>query len=277
MAPPRTRARRLALAVGAALFGLAVAAAPAGASAISPEPAHSPNAEDITTLYWIGLIAAAVLIVAINGSLVYVLRRYRSERGAEPRRLLGGRGIQLRAGGAIAALMTALFVLSVIFTSSATEKAPTLADGLTGEQGKPEVVRIEATGQQWLWRYQYPNGAFSYYRLVVPVDTLVELDLDSTDVVHSWYVPQLGGKYDAVPGRINHAWFRADETGEYEGQSTVFSGSAYAAMRTAVRVVTPSEYLSFIEQQKQDIDEAQQQAEQQLLERSGAAGEEGAA
>ena len=62
-------------------------------------------------------------------------------------------------------------------------------------------LQIKACGQQWIWRYEYPDGTFSYYKLVVPVDTTVILNLCSTDVVHRWWVPDLGGKFDATPVR----------------------------------------------------------------------------
>ncbi len=126
---------------------------------------------------------------------------------------------------------------------------------------RPHATRpltIKATGQQWLWRYDYPNGAFSYYKLVVPVDTAVKLELLSTDVVHAWDVPDLSGKRDAVPGKTNEVVFNADEEGEYSGQSATLSGQAYGAMRTAVDVVSPQAYEAFLEQQKADIESAQE-------------------
>ena len=98
---------------------------------------------------------------------------------------------------------------------------------------------IEATGQQWLWRYEYPNGAFTYYKLVIPVDTAVELDLVSTDVIHTWDVPDLRRKRDAVPGKHNKVVFRADAEGDFDGQASTLSGQAYAPMRTEVEVVSP--------------------------------------
>ncbi len=118
-------------------------------------------------------------------------------------------------------------------------------------------MTIKATGQQWLWRYDYPNGSFSYYKLVVPVDTAVELELLSTDVVHTWNVPDLSGKRDAVPGKTNQVEFSADEEGTYEGASATLSGQAYGSMRTAVEVVSPQAYEDFIKQQKSEIEEAQ--------------------
>ena len=119
------------------------------------------------------------------------------------------------------------------------------------------LLQVEACGQQWLWRYEYPDGTYSYYELVVPVDTAVILNLCSTDVVHRWWVPGLGGKFDAVPGESNRTWFKADEEGEYDGQSYAFSGAGYAVMRTRVRVVDVPTYQAWLEEQAAGIQEAQ--------------------
>jgi cytochrome c oxidase subunit 2 len=216
---------------------------------------HSPGTDQIDTLLWIGFVVATILIVAINAGLIYALRRYRAERGAEPRQVTGGRRIQLRVGAALAIFAAAVFVLSVIYTDKARETPATGAAGL--QAAKTEPLTIATTGQQWLWRYDYPNEAFSYYKLVVPVDTAVELDLVSTDVVHTWDVPALAGKRDAVPGKTNHVVFRADEEGTYPGQAATLSGQAYAAMRTEVEVVSPQEYEAFVESRKADIQAAQ--------------------
>lgn len=216
---------------------------------------HSPGTDQIDTLLWIGIVAGVILVLAVNLGLLYVLRRYRAERGAEPRQVTGGRAIQMRVGGALGAFAVVLLVLGIVFTENAREAPATGPSGLKVEGAEP--LRITATGQQWLWRYDYPNEAFSYYKLVVPVDTEVELDLVSTDVVHTWDVPSLAGKSDAVPGKVNHVVFRADREGTYFGQSATLSGQAYAAMRTEVEVVSPAEYEAFIEETKDDIQVAQ--------------------
>lgn len=216
---------------------------------------NSPGTDQIDTLLWIGIVAGVILVVAVNLGLLYALRRYRAERGAEPRQVTGGAGIQLRVGGALGAFAVALLVVGIVFTENAREAPATGDAGLQAEDGEP--LRITATGQQWIWRYDYPNEAFSFYKLVVPVDTEVVLDLVSTDVVHTWDVPSLAGKRDAVPGRMSQVVFRAEEEGTYRGQSATLSGQAYAAMRTAVEVVSPAEYEDFAEMTKGDIQEAQ--------------------
>lgn len=216
---------------------------------------HSPGTDQISTLLTIGLVAAAIVIVAINVALIYAVRKYRAERGTAPSATTGGRRLQFRVGAALTVFAAAIFILSVVFTGKARETPASGSAGLAA--AKTEPLTIKATGQQWLWRYDYPNGAFSYYKLVVPVDTAVKLELLSTDVVHTWDVPDLSGKRDAVPGKTNRVVFRADEEGEYEGQSATLSGQAYAAMRTAVEVVSPQAYEDFVKQQKADIETAQ--------------------
>jgi cytochrome c oxidase subunit II len=216
---------------------------------------HSPGTDQIDTLLWIGFVAAAIVVVAINAALIYAVRRYRSERGTEPRQLRGGRRIQFRVGALLTVFAAAILVVSIVFTDKAREVPATGAAGLEASHSEP--LTIKATGQQWLWRYDYPNASFSYYKLVVPVDTAVKLDLLSTDVIHTWDVPDLAGKRDAVPGKQSSVVFRADEEGTYTGQSATLSGQAYGAMRTEVEVVSPEAYEEFIANQKTEIQAAQ--------------------
>jgi cytochrome c oxidase subunit 2 len=216
---------------------------------------HSPGTDQIDTLLRIGFIAAVILAVAVNAALFYAVRRFRSERGAAPRQLLGGRGLQFRVGALLSVFAALLFILGVVFTDKARETPSTGDAGLASAKSQP--LMIKATGQQWLWRYDYPNGAFSYYKLVVPVDTAVQLELLSTDVVHTWNVNDLAPKADAVPGKTNRVVFSADEEGVFEGDSATLSGQAYASMRTEVEAVSPKEYEEFVETQKSEIEEAQ--------------------
>ncbi len=216
----------------------------------------SSGSDQIDTLLWIGFVAATIVIVAINAALIYAVRRYRGSRGSEPRQVRGGRRTQFRAAAGLTVFAAAIFVVSIVYTGKARETPDTGSAGLASARSEP--LKIETTGQQWLWRYDYPNEAFSYYKLVVPVDTTVELDLVSTDVIHTWDVPQLSGKRDAVPGKTNHVVFSTDEEGAYSGQSATLSGQGYAAMRTAVEVVSADEYQQFVQQQKSEIEEAQE-------------------
>jgi cytochrome c oxidase subunit II len=217
---------------------------------------HSPGTDQIDTLLWIGFIAAAILVVVVNVVLFTVVRRNRAERGSEPRQLTGSRRLQFRVGAVLTIFAALVFVLGVVFTNKARETPSTGEAGLASAKTTP--LMIQATGQQWLWRYDYPNGAFSYYKLVVPVDTAVELELLSTDVIHTWDVEDLAPKADAVPGKAHDIVFRADDEGTYEGQSATLSGQAYAAMRTEVEVVSPEEYEEFVKTQQSEIEAAQE-------------------
>jgi cytochrome c oxidase subunit II len=236
---------------------------------LSPESGHSPNADDLNALYWVMIVIGGVLLVAINAALIGLIGRFRGARGKEPRRLVIRRPAQIGTAGALGVLATIAFVLGVIVTEKAKEVDPSGPDGLQAASlrtvqraldvpsGDTAPLQVEACGQQWLWRYEYPDGTYSYYELVVPVDTAVILNLCSTDVVHRWWVPGLGGKFDAVPGESNSTWFKADEEGEYDGQSYAFSGAGYAVMRTRVRVVDVPTYQAWLEEQAAGIQEAQ--------------------
>jgi heme/copper-type cytochrome/quinol oxidase subunit 2/mono/diheme cytochrome c family protein len=224
---------------------------------------HSPGTGQINTLIWIGFIAAAIVVVAINLGLFGAVRRFRDSRGRKPQPAKGARGAQFRVAGALTGFAIVLFLLGIIFTSNVTSTPATTSQGLTSFKGKPfeGPLVIKATGQQWLWRYNYPNGSFSYYKLVVPAHTEVDLQLESTDVIHTWNVPDLAPKTDAVPGKVSNVVFRADAEGEFYGQSSTFSGQAYAPMRTIVEVVTPERFEEFIAEQQKMIRKGQESAE----------------
>jgi heme/copper-type cytochrome/quinol oxidase subunit 2 len=156
-----------------------------------------------------------------------------------------------------------------------TLRNTTPTSGPIGGSVKGGPLEIDAVAQQWIWRFFYPGGpgsnikvwspsggragdrTFGYTTLVVPVDTTVILNITSTDVLHRWFVPALGGQVDAVPGHVTQSWFRADRTGTYKGQSTSFSGSGYSTMRIYVHVVSGSKYEAFLKRKTRDLALAQ--------------------
>lgn len=237
------------------------------------ETAHSPNAQDITTITVALLVLAAIIVIAVNAGLLAVLLRFRASRGREPARFRGRPQIHARATAGFAALAALLFVLGVIYTEKANETPD------AGDTAAHPPLDVKVIGQQWIWRYEYTEqesraggqsatspvasssqsfaDVFSYFDLVVPVDTLVNLDFESTDVVHRWWVPALGGKLETIPGHSTQFSFRADEEGTYDGASTAFSGTGFPNMRTRVRVVPLEEYNAWVTQQAADIKTAQ--------------------
>ena len=115
--------------------------------------------------------------------------------------------------------------------------------------GKP--LHIEVVGRQYVWMYKYPNGAYSYGEMVAPVGVTVELDIVSVDVAHSWWIPKLGGKFDAIPGYVNHTWFRLERPGVYRGQCAELCGRNHADMLAQVRGVSPGRVRAWVARQKQ--------------------------
>jgi heme/copper-type cytochrome/quinol oxidase subunit 2 len=255
---------------------------------LGPE-SHSPNADDLSALYWVVVSLGTLLAIGVNVALIGLAMRYRAARGREPRRVRSKRSAQLMITGGLTGLAVILIVLGIVYTDSASDVEASGDQGLQASAQRtaqrdislpasdPGPLQIEASGQQWLWRYEYPDGTFSYYELVVPVDTAVVVDLASTDVVHRWFVPSLGGKFDAVPNQSNRTWFKADEEGVYHGASYQFSGASYAAMRTEVRVVSVPEYQAWLEKQAEDIQAAQTFVQEEIAIRGAPGTEAGAA
>ena len=249
------------------------AALPLLAGILIPGDPSSPNADDITAAVVVMLVVAVALIVAINAALVIALLRFRARRGAEPARFRSGRRVQSRVAGALGALAAGVFVVGVLFTESARTVDGPGPNGLeaslarTAQTGvdlpaDAEPLEIDVIGQQWLWRFEYPGGrtgdrTFSYEELVVPVDTPVVLDITSIDVLHRWWVPDLGGKVDAVPGQHRRTWFKAEEEGVHDGRSAAYSGPGYPTMRATVRAVAPEEYQAWLDRQAADLADAQ--------------------
>lgn len=234
------------------LFGLAVIASPALALSLNPE-AGSPGIGKINTFHWIMFILIVIAIAAVNLAILRAARpRHRHVAVDEGRKATGH---QMRIGFGLGVLALAIFTTATVFSSQARE-VPTGSSQVAGLNADDQL-EITVTGQQWLWRYDYPNRAFSYHRLVVPSDTTVALDLVSADVIHGWNVPSLTGKAQAVPGRTNRVYFRADEEGIHTGRASMLSGQGTAWMESQVDVVSPDAYEEYIGELKTDIQEAQ--------------------
>jgi heme/copper-type cytochrome/quinol oxidase subunit 2 len=247
-------------AAAATLGGVALLPAQASAAGVLPPDPASGNAGSMRTIYVIMLVFGVLVTLGVLAAIVRSVRGSRSE--AEPvRRTSGTAAIQRKVGIGLGTVATILFIVGVIFTESASD--------VDASESGAEPIYIKVDGQQWLWRYQYPgergsgqdaeysaNTPYSYYELVVPVDTPIVLQISSIDVVHRWWVPQLAPAAQAVPESVSEVSFTADEVGTYEGRSTEFSGPGYTAMRTAVEVVEPEEYETFLEERRTEIQEA---------------------
>lgn len=257
----------------AALAMLAFAGA-AAAGTITPESGPTQNAGDTDTLYKIVLVIGLVVIGAIWAALFLSLMRYRSGKQHEAAQVRGNSAIEWTWAVIPTVLVIAIAVLSLVMLPDIKNPASSGPDDVAAARGlnasvgqKPPAdgkgLRIHVSGQQFLWRFQYPNGAVSFHNLTVPENTTVLLEVETVDVAHSWWIPALGGKVDALPGQPNETWFKATRTGSFEGQCAELCGTNHAAMTAQVDVVEPDEYRAYVSQLKSDIDQARTDQQQQ--------------
>jgi cytochrome c oxidase subunit 2 len=276
--------------VASAAFGVVFAAligAPAAlAGVIAPEHGGgSPNADKIHTLYLIAFILGILIFLLVEGVLIYSLVKFRWRRDGEPPAQIRG-NTKLEIGWTLgaASILVVLTIVTFIFLPGIKNPAGSKPGGLVAEardsgggtpsSGKLEFaalnqsqppgpanthLNINVNGQQFLWRYDYPGSqqVFSYTDMHVPINTTVTLDITASDVDHSWWIPKLGGKADAIPGHTNHTWFRISEPGSYFGQCAELCGEGHADMIAHVIAETPDQYKAWLTQQAADIKESQ--------------------
>lgn len=285
--PLGTSRRLLAAALAVGLLAILVAAPSAFADAFTPESGGSPNADDIDTLYKITTYIGLVIFLIVEGTLLWSLVRFRARRGgSEATQIRGNTPLELGWTVGAALILVVLTVVTFLYLPGIENPPPSGPNGLRASQaqfasidqpspprsGGP-ILRIKVYGQQYLWRYDYGvgNGLFAYEEMVVPVDTTVVLEITGTDVIHSWWIPKLGGKADGVPGHVNETWFKipgklAGTT--FRGQCAELCGAGHADMRAAVRAVTPAEFEDWTERQREDIQAAQEDLVEQRRQRN---------
>ena len=221
----------------------AAAAAPGG---LGPPDPETDSGEAISDLYWAVVAVCAVVFVAVESALVLFVIRFRRRRGtpedAEGPQIHGNTRIEI-----IWTIIPSLILVAIaVFTFT---RIPSV------EAKGSDEVRIRVEAHQFYWQYVYPNGAISLDELRVPVGRTVALELITHDVNHSWWVPALTGKLDAIAGRTNVLHFKPKRTGTWEGQCAEFCGIQHAVMYTSVTVMEQAAYDSWVEQQAQIPDE----------------------
>ena len=177
--------------------------------------------------------------------LLLFIVRYRSRgrpREVEGPQVRGHTNLELAwtAGPVIILAVIAAFVFWKVSDLGATSGLPT-----SEASAAKEEITIDA--HQYYWQFVYPNGAISIDKLRLPFDRPVRLTILSSDVAHSWWVPALGGKLDAIPGRRNHTSFRATKLGTYPGQCAELCGLLHAAMKSETEVLPVDSYRSFVQ------------------------------
>ena len=242
-----------------------IAASPAWADGVTPESSPSRNASDIHTLYVIALAIGAVIFLLVEGVLVTSLIRFRRRRGGpEPAQIRGN--TPLEVGWTIGAVVILIVLAAITFAylSDITTPQRSEATAQVAELHQPTVpgghgLKIGVNGQQYLWRFDYPGSpqVFSYHDMYVPTGTTVTLKITSSDVAHSWWIPKLGGKADAIPGHTNDTWFRIDRPGTFYGECAELCGNNHADMRARVIVLPPDQFTAWMTRQAADIKQSQ--------------------
>jgi len=248
----------------------------------TPLSGGSPNADRIDSLFKITLYIAAVIYVAVTGALAYALVKFRARKGAVPAQIRGNTRLEVGWTVAAAVILVGLAVLTFAKLSSIQDPANSGPNGdqLAGQSGllyasavrrlppSGKSLNIQVIGRQYIWQYVYPGSSepdglgapYSYEEMVVPTETTVTLDIVSEDVVHSWWIPELGGKFQAVPGYHNYTWFKVSKPGIYRGQCAALCGRGHARMIATVKAVPPAQFDAWLAYQKQEITQANAEA-----------------
>jgi cytochrome c oxidase subunit 2 len=242
--------RRL-LAVTAGLTLVATIVAPSALAQFAPVTPESPNADGIRTSYLFVTIFTFGIFVLVEGLLVAFVVRYR--RRKRPR---FEEGAQVHGATRLELAWTA-FPVVVLFLIGAFVfiELPGIKDIPDATAGE-EQLEIKVTGRQFYWQYGYPNGVIAIDHMRAPAGVPVRLEVTApdTDVIHSWWIPSLGGKIDAIPGRTNETWFEADAEGTYSGQCAELCGLEHARMLASVEVMSSDAFDAWLTQQRSDQD-----------------------
>jgi cytochrome c oxidase subunit II len=203
-----------------------------------------PIARTIDGLWWLVFWIAAVIFFVVQGALLYAIIRFRRRKGEErPVRQLHG-NIRLEVAWTIVpAVILAVVAVPTVATIFQLRPDP---DGVEGN------LLVEVTGHQWWWEFHYPDYGFTTAgEMHIPAGRPVLLRMRSADVIHSFWVPQLAGKRDVVPGRTSYLILEADEPGVYLGQCAEFCGLAHADMRQRVFAHTEADFEAWAQAQAQ--------------------------
>ncbi len=185
---------------------------------------HSPQTEAIAAVFSFVLVIAVVIFSIVAGGVAYCSMRYRARGGAgEPRQIFGSRGVEILWTVAPVAIVTALFVITV--------RAMVLIDAPQERGQTPDLV---ITAHQWWWEARYPNGVVVPWDIHIPTARRLLVRVESADVIHDFWAPELARKMDAVPGRPSYIWLEADTQGTYSGVCSEFCGAQHAWMRFRV-------------------------------------------
>ena len=196
----------------------------------------SAGNEIVTLAKWIFGILAFVL-VTVWGILFFVIVTGRGRREQDASQTKGNLRIEIIWTAIPAVIVTVLFILTVVITNRIDMPA--------------KGAQFTAIGRQWWWDFDYKDLGFkSPNEIYAVVNRRTSIDVESADVIHSFWVPQMGGKMDMIPGHVNHIHFVPLKTGEYLGECSEFCGVQHGKMRFLFVVVEPEEYTAWVERQQ---------------------------
>lgn len=252
-----TRKTGIGVGLGAAVMSWATAASALPYNyELGLQPAASPVMERIESFHQLLLYIIVAISLFVLSLLIWIILRY--NRRANPTPSKTHHNTLLEVAWTIIPVIILVIIAIPSFKLLYYEAAIPKAD-----------VRLNVIGKQWFWTYQYPaDGNFQFDSLglsddaakaageprllgvdnaiVVPVNKVVEVVTTGADVIHSWALPEMGVKMDAVPGRLNHTWFKATRTGTFYGECSELCGAKHAFMPIEVKVVTDAEYAAWL-------------------------------
>jgi cytochrome c oxidase subunit II len=242
--PPAVRRLLASTLLGSIALALVFAGGAPAEAGFTPVEPRSPNANAINDAYnWVSIFTGAIFLLVQGSLLLFIIRyrrrkRARTEDGAQ---VHGNTNLEL--AWTVAPVLILVAIGSFVFL-----KLPDIQN-VPSANASGGRVDVEVKGYRYYWNFEYPNGVISVDRLRAPVDQSVRLAITAPDfeVIHSWWVPALGGKFDAIPGVVNESWFRATAPGVYRGQCAEFCGIQHAAMTASVEALPREEFESWLE------------------------------
>ena len=219
-------------------------------------PAASPVMERIENFHQLVLYIIVAICLFVLALLVWIVIRYNRRANPTPSKT--------HHNSVLEVVWTIVPVIVLVIIAIPSFKLLYFEETIP----RPDV-HIKVIGKQWFWTYQYPSdGDFQFDSLglsddvakaageprllgvdnavVVPVNKVVEVETTGADVIHSWALPEMGVKMDAIPGRLNHTWFKATRTGTFYGECSELCGARHAFMPIEVKVVTDAQYAAWL-------------------------------
>jgi cytochrome c oxidase subunit 2 len=218
----------------------------AGNGGLAPLEPASPNAERINDSYfWVSIFTGAILVL-VQVALIWFIVRYRRGRRARTEdgaQVHGNTNIEL--AWTVAPVLVLVAIGAFIFY-----QLPGIQD-VPSASAQGGRVDVQVKGYRYYWNFTYPNGVIAVDKLRAPVGQTVRLEVTAPDwdVIHSWWIPSLGGKFDAIPGVTNETWFNANAPGIYRGQCAEFCGIQHTEMRAEVEAMPREEFESWLEEE----------------------------